>query len=196
MDPGTFITLPWTPQCTGSSSSLGTPDQEPALGLKILATDTEWSHFSLGHCEYHSKIYQWRPTATPASLWSHRDRKDIHHSSLSEKLYKDEDFGSMVLKLNASDNQGIGIIQGPNMSFASTRTIFKKGFKLMILDEADAMTEDAQDALKRVTEKFTENTRFCLLCNYLSKIIPTLQSCCVRFRFSSLTPELMVPGLK
>ncbi|XP_010158465.1 PREDICTED: replication factor C subunit 5, partial [Eurypyga helias] len=70
-----------------------------------------------------------------------------------------------------------------------------KGFKLVILDEADAMTQDAQNALRRVIEKFTENTRFCLICNYLSKIIPALQSRCTRFRFGPLTPELMVPRL-
>lgn len=47
-----------------------------------------------------------------------------------------------------------------------------------------------------VIEKFTENTRFCLICNYLSKIIPALQSRCTRFRFGPLTPELMVPRLR
>ncbi|XP_050836434.1 replication factor C subunit 5 isoform X1 [Serinus canaria] len=102
----------------------------------------------------------------------------------------------MVLELNASDDRGIDIVRGPILSFASTRTIFKKGFKLVILDEADAMTQDAQNALRRVIEKFTENTRFCLICNYLSKIIPALQSRCTRFRFGPLTPELMVPRLQ
>nr|XP_033810912.1 replication factor C subunit 5 isoform X2 [Geotrypetes seraphini] len=102
----------------------------------------------------------------------------------------------MVLELNASDDRGIDIVRGPILSFASTRTIFKKGFKLVILDEADAMTQDAQNALRRVIEKFTENTRFCLICNYLSKIIPALQSRCTRFRFGPLNPELMVPRLE
>ncbi|KAM6156112.1 replication factor C subunit 5 [Rhynchocyon petersi] len=114
----------------------------------------------------------------------------------ARQLYKDKEFGSMVLELNASDDRGIDIVRGPILSFASTRTIFKKGFKLVILDEADAMTQDAQNALRRVIEKFTENTRFCLICNYLSKIIPALQSRCTRFRFGPLTPELMVPRLE
>ncbi|NXJ86448.1 RFC5 factor, partial [Trogon melanurus] len=114
----------------------------------------------------------------------------------ARQLYREREFGSMVLELNASDDRGIDIVRGPILSFASTRTIFKKGFKLVILDEADAMTQDAQNALRRVIEKFTENTRFCLICNYLSKIIPALQSRCTRFRFGPLTPELMVPRLR
>lgn len=54
-----------------------------------------------------------------------------------------------VLELNASDDRGINIVRGPILNFASTRTIFKSGYKLIILDEADAMTNDAQNALRR-----------------------------------------------
>ncbi|KAG8597873.1 hypothetical protein GDO81_002417 [Engystomops pustulosus] len=114
----------------------------------------------------------------------------------AKQLYKDKEFNSMVLELNASDDRGIDIVRGPILSFASTRTIFKRGFKLVILDEADAMTHDAQNALRRVIEKFTENTRFCMICNYLSKIIPALQSRCTRFRFGPLSSEMMVPRLE
>ncbi|XP_028681279.1 replication factor C subunit 5 [Erpetoichthys calabaricus] len=114
----------------------------------------------------------------------------------AKQLYKDKEFNSMVLELNASDDRGIDVVRGPILSFASTRTIFKKGFKLVILDEADAMTQDAQNALRRVIEKFTENTRFCLICNYLSKIIPALQSRCTRFRFGPLSQEQMIPRLE
>uniref|UniRef100_A0A3P8QYS0 AAA+ ATPase domain-containing protein n=1 Tax=Astatotilapia calliptera TaxID=8154 RepID=A0A3P8QYS0_ASTCA len=114
----------------------------------------------------------------------------------ARQLYKEKEFNSMVLELNASDDRGIDVVRGPILSFASTRTIFKKGFKLVILDEADAMTQDAQNALRRVIEKFTENTRFCLICNYLSKIIPALQSRCTRFRFGPLSPDQMIPRLE
>jgi replication factor C subunit 3/5 len=96
-----------------------------------------------------------------------------------------------VLELNASDDRGIGVIRDQIMSFASTKTIFNKGFKLIILDEADAMTHDAQNALRRILEKFTENVRFCIICNYLNKIIPAIQSRCTRFRFGPLHDDKM-----
>lgn len=67
----------------------------------------------------------------------------------ARQLYSPAEFSSMVLELNASDDRGIGIVRGAILNFASTRTIFKSGFKLIILDEADAMTNDAQNALRR-----------------------------------------------
>ncbi|CAK8692773.1 unnamed protein product [Clavelina lepadiformis] len=114
----------------------------------------------------------------------------------ARQLYSPKEFNSMVLELNASDDRGISVVRNEILSFASTRTIFNKGFKLILLDEADAMTKDAQNALRRVMEKFTENTRFCLICNYLSKIIPAIQSRCTRFRFGPLNPDQMKPRLE
>ncbi|KAL1491005.1 hypothetical protein ABEB36_011667 [Hypothenemus hampei] len=110
-------------------------------------------------------------------------------------LYTPAQFPSMVLDLNASDDRGIGTVKGPILTFASTRTIFKSGFKLIILDEADAMTLEAQNALRRVIEKYTENIRFCIISNFLGKIIPALQSRCTRFRFGPLSPEQIMPRL-
>jgi replication factor C subunit 3/5 len=91
-------------------------------------------------------------------------------------------------QLNASDDRGIDVVREQIKSFAGTRKLFSSGVKLVILDEADAMTNDAQFALRRVIEKYTRTTRFCLLCNYVSKIIPALQSRCTRFRFAPLQP--------
>lgn len=102
----------------------------------------------------------------------------------------------MVLELNASDDRGIGIVRGSILEFASTRSIFGNNLvKLIILDEADAMTNDAQNALRRIIEKYTDNVRFCIICNYLSKIIPALQSRCTRFRFAPLSPDQILPRL-
>ncbi|XP_059052011.1 replication factor C subunit 5 [Achroia grisella] len=114
----------------------------------------------------------------------------------ARQMYTPQQFNSMVLELNASDDRGIGIVRGQILSFASTRTIFKAGPKLIILDEADAMTNDAQNALRRIIEKYTDNVRFCIICNYLGKIIPALQSRCTRFRFAPLNKNQIVPRLK
>jgi len=114
----------------------------------------------------------------------------------AKEIYPVKQFNSMVLELNASDDRGINIVRGQVLNFASTRTIFNSGYKLVILDEADAMTNDAQNALRRIIEKFTDNVRFCLIGNYLSKIIPALQSRCTRFRFGPLGPEQILPRLE
>ena len=79
--------------------------------------------------------------------------------------------------------------------FAGTRRLFSSGVKLIILDEADMMTNDAQFALRRVIEKYTSNARFCLICNYANKIIPALQSRCTKFRFAPLLPAQITSKL-
>ncbi|XP_073982605.1 replication factor C subunit RfC3 [Rhodnius prolixus] len=114
----------------------------------------------------------------------------------AKKLYPCGQLNSMVMELNASDDRGIGIVRGQILNFASTRTIFKSGYKLIILDEADSMTNDAQNALRRIIEKFSENVRFCLICNYLGKIIPAIQSRCTRFRFGPLDSSQIMPRLE
>lgn len=99
-------------------------------------------------------------------------------------------YKSMTLELNASDARGINVVRDQIKEFAGTRQLFHKGgIKLIILDEADSMTNDAQFALRRIIEKYTKNARFCMICNYVSKIIPALQSRCTRFRFAPLSCE-------
>lgn len=97
----------------------------------------------------------------------------------------------MTLELNASDDRGIAVVREKIKSFASTGQIYKKGIKFIILDECDAMTNAAQFTLRRVIEKYTKNTRFCIICNYVNKIIPALQSRCTKFRFSPLKDDLI-----
>ncbi|CAL8091468.1 unnamed protein product [Calicophoron daubneyi] len=113
----------------------------------------------------------------------------------AKTLYAPSELNSMVLELNASDARGINVVREQVLSFASTKTLFAGKFKLVILDEADSMTKDAQNALRRIIEKFTENTRFCIICNYLSKIIPAMQSRCTKFRFAPITFSQMAPRL-
>uniref|UniRef100_A0A7S1GSB5 AAA+ ATPase domain-containing protein n=1 Tax=Hemiselmis andersenii TaxID=464988 RepID=A0A7S1GSB5_HEMAN len=105
-------------------------------------------------------------------------------------------YKSMTLELNASDERGIDVVKQQIKDFAGTRTIFGTGFKLIILDEADNMTQAAQAALRRVIENYTANTRFCLICNYVNKIIPALQSRCTRFRFAPLESCHIRPRLQ
>ncbi|KAH9285378.1 Replication factor C subunit 5 [Echinococcus granulosus] len=112
--------------------------------------------------------------------------------SVAKHLFGPKEFSSMVLELNASDDRGIGVVREQVLTFASTKT---GKFKLIILDEADAMTKDAQNALRRIIEKFSENARFCLICNYLSKITQAIQSRCTRFRFPPVQESHMMACL-
>lgn len=110
--------------------------------------------------------------------------------AVARKLYGAQ-FQNMILELNASDDRGIDVVRNQIQDFASMQSISfgaKLNVKLIILDEADAMTKDAQFSLRRIIEKYTKSTRFCLICNYVSKIIPALQSRCTRFRFAPLEP--------
>ncbi|KAF5350205.1 hypothetical protein D9758_007847 [Tetrapyrgos nigripes] len=95
-------------------------------------------------------------------------------------------YRKQILELNASDDRGIDVVREQIKQFAETRTLFSKGFKLIILDEADMMTQAAQAALRRVIEQYTKNVRFCIICNYVNKITPAIQSRCTRFRFAPL----------
>mmetsp|Transcript_62202 Transcript_62202/g.71303 ORF Transcript_62202/g.71303 Transcript_62202/m.71303 type:complete len:233 (-) Transcript_62202:303-1001(-) len=98
-------------------------------------------------------------------------------------------YAHMTLELNASDERGINVVRDQIKNFCSTQQLISSGIKLVVLDEADSMTSAAQFALRRIIEKSTKTTRFCIICNYVSKIIPALQSRCTRFRFGPLSGD-------
>ncbi|EGC34633.1 hypothetical protein DICPUDRAFT_153140 [Dictyostelium purpureum] len=117
--------------------------------------------------------------------------------AIARKLYG-ENYSRMVLELNASDDRGIDVVREQIKTFASSMFFFNSTvpYKLIILDEADSMTNIAQTALRRVIEKYTKTTRFCIVCNYVVKIIPALQSRCTRFRFKPLPDSATEERLK
>ncbi|GAQ08793.1 replication factor C subunit 3 [Aspergillus lentulus] len=121
--------------------------------------------------------------------------------ALARRIYGSNNMRQMVLELNASDDRGIDVVREQIKTFASTKQIFSMAapsassgsslasFKLIILDEADAMTSTAQMALRRIMERYTANTRFCIIANYTHKLSPALLSRCTRFRFSPLKEQ-------
>ncbi|KAJ7965533.1 Replication factor C subunit like [Quillaja saponaria] len=118
--------------------------------------------------------------------------------AVARKLYGAQ-YRNMILELNASDDRGIDVVRQQIQDFASTQSFsfgVKSSVKLVLLDEADAMTKDAQFALRRVIEKYTKSTRFSLICNNVNKIIPALQSRCTRFRFAPLDAVHVTERLK
>ncbi|XP_027331003.1 replication factor C subunit 3 [Abrus precatorius] len=118
--------------------------------------------------------------------------------AVARKLYGSQ-YRNMILELNASDDRGIDVVRQQIQDFASTQSLsfgVKSSVKLVLLDEADAMTKDAQFALRRVIEKYTKSTRFALICNHVNKIIPALQSRCTRFRFAPLDTVHVTERLK
>ena len=106
--------------------------------------------------------------------------------ALARDLYGSS-YRNFILELNASDERGIGIIREKVKNFARTSAIASPvSFKILIMDEADHLTSDAQHALRRTMELYTNTCRFCLLGNYSENIIDPIQSRCSVFRFSPL----------
>ncbi|RMZ89015.1 hypothetical protein DV736_g3737, partial [Chaetothyriales sp. CBS 134916] len=118
--------------------------------------------------------------------------------ALSRELFGPELFSNRVLELNASDERGLSVIRERVKTFAQQALIHAPArasyrerypcppFKIIILDEADSLTQDAQSALRRTMEIYSKITRFCLCCNYVSRIIDPVASRCSKFRFKAL----------
>jgi replication factor C subunit 2/4 len=119
--------------------------------------------------------------------------------AVARALYGPELYKQRILELNASDERGIQVIREKVKTFAQGAVGERKTagypcprFKIIILDEADTMTPDAQSALRRIMELYSKVTRFCLICNYVTRIIEPLASRCAKFRFRPLPVSSMV----
>ena len=115
--------------------------------------------------------------------------------ALAKDLFGADFYRQRVLELNASDERGIQVVREKVKKFAQRKIARHPDgrnvpqLQFVILDEADSMTHDAQAALRRIIEAYSETTRFCIICNYISKIIDPLASRCVKFRFAPIAKD-------
>lgn len=102
----------------------------------------------------------------------------------------------LIIHLNASDERGIDIIRNQINFFVNSNPLFHTGMKFVILDEVDYMTKNAQQALRYLLQSYSHSVRFCLICNYISKIDEGLQNEFLRLRFNQLPKEEIIQFLK
>ncbi|VVB94776.1 Replication factor C small subunit [uncultured archaeon] len=107
-----------------------------------------------------------------------------------------ENWVNNFTELNASDERGIDVVRNKIKNFARTSPLGEAEFKIIFLDEADALTSDAQSALRRTMEKYTSSCRFILSCNYSSKIIEPIQSRCAVYRFKPISSTAVEERVK
>ncbi|MFA5771480.1 MAG: replication factor C small subunit [Thermoplasmata archaeon] len=115
--------------------------------------------------------------------------------ALARELFG-ENWRQVFQELNASDERGIQVVRTKIKDFARTAPMGDTSFKIIFLDEADALTSDAQSALRRTMESYSHTCRFILSCNYSSRIITPIQSRCAVFRFRPLKNEDLIKYLK
>ena len=122
--------------------------------------------------------------------------------ALCNQLFGPHRVNERVIELNASDERGINVVRGKIINFAKVAigTADEKylcpSYKIIILDEADAMTKEAQAALRKVMEENSDITRFCFICNYINQIIEPINSRCVKIRFKPINRENIINRLK
>ena len=102
----------------------------------------------------------------------------------------------LVIHLNASDERGIDIIRNQISQFVNSKPLFTKGTKFVVLDEVDYMTKNAQQALKSLMQGLSGNVRFCLICNYITRIDVSLQNLFMRLRFNKLPQNTIIDFLR
>jgi replication factor C subunit 3/5 len=115
-------------------------------------------------------------------------------NAYQEKL--DNKNKDLVIHLNASDERGIDIIRNQINYFVNSKPLFNTGMKFVILDEVDYMTKNAQQALRYLLQNYSNNVRFCLICNYISKIDEGLQNEFIRLRFNQLPNDDIIQFLR
>lgn len=174
-----------------TSYSTGSLQTESNLAISYLPWIEKYRPSSLDEIVSHNTIIQTLKNSIEKNSLQHLlfhgppgSGKTSCIMACARKLYGKK-LDLMTLSINASEDRGIEVVRNKIQRFVSTKNIFSDDnmYKLVILDEADAMTADAQAILRKVIENYSNTVRFCLICNYSKKITPALQSRCACYRF-------------